>query len=228
MIAQDRNETLFYKLLVDNFCEIAPIVYTPTVGWAAVNYHHVYRRPRGMFFSLKDRTDMVRLWCWVAVVAWSGQGRAEGISSDARRCWSWWESTWILLLQAAMVYNWPSENVDAIVVTDGRCARHVLAMFPTHIKRPPGAPASCSPRCSCRSRILGLGDLGINGMAIPIGGPCQHSMLAGAAVMATNASVAAGTKVLPHLQANWTCMWEQPASTPAACCPASLTSGQTT
>lgn len=58
---QDRNETLFYKLLVDNFCEIAPIVYTPTVGWAAINYHHVYRRPRGMFFSLKDRTDMVCL-----------------------------------------------------------------------------------------------------------------------------------------------------------------------
>jgi Malic enzyme, N-terminal domain len=72
MIAQDRNETLFYKLLVDNFCEIAPIVYTPTVGWAAVNYHHVYRRPRGMFFSLKDRTDMVRLRCWVTVLAWSG------------------------------------------------------------------------------------------------------------------------------------------------------------
>jgi malic enzyme len=58
-IVQDRNETLFYKLLVDNFTEIAPIVYTPTVGWAAVNYHHVYRRPRGMFFSIKDRTDMV-------------------------------------------------------------------------------------------------------------------------------------------------------------------------
>lgn len=61
---QDRNETLFYKLLVDNFCEIAPIVYTPTVGWAAINYHHVYRRPRGMFFSLKDRGDMVRFVIW--------------------------------------------------------------------------------------------------------------------------------------------------------------------
>lgn len=59
LLTQDRNETLFYKLLVDNFCEIAPIVYTPTVGWAAINYHHVYRRPRGMFFSLKDRNDMV-------------------------------------------------------------------------------------------------------------------------------------------------------------------------
>lgn len=59
VLLQDRNETLFYKLLLDNFTSIAPIVYTPTVGWACLNYHHTYRRPRGMFFSLKDRGDMV-------------------------------------------------------------------------------------------------------------------------------------------------------------------------
>lgn len=60
METQDRNETLFYKVLLDNFSEMAPIVYTPTVGWACLNYHKLYRRPRGMFFSANDKDEMVR------------------------------------------------------------------------------------------------------------------------------------------------------------------------
>lgn len=60
MQTQDRNETLFYKVLLDNFTEMAPIVYTPTVGWACLNYHKLYRRPRGMFFSANDKDEMVR------------------------------------------------------------------------------------------------------------------------------------------------------------------------
>ena len=59
MLVQDRNETLFYKVLLDNFSEMAPIVYTPTVGWACLNYHKLYRRPRGMFFSANDKNEMV-------------------------------------------------------------------------------------------------------------------------------------------------------------------------
>ncbi|GIL86672.1 hypothetical protein Vretifemale_14929 [Volvox reticuliferus] len=94
---QDRNETLFYSILTQHFVEMAPIIYTPTVGWVCANYHKLYRRPRGMYFSSEDRGNM-----------------------------------------AAMAYNWPQDDVHAIVVTDG-------------------------------SRILGLGDLGVNGLGIPIG-----------------------------------------------------------
>jgi len=75
---QDRNETLFYRLLMDNFLEMAPIIYTPTVGWACSHFSHLYRRPRGMYFCRKDMGEM-----------------------------------------ASMVYNWDSDDVDAVVVTDG-------------------------------------------------------------------------------------------------------------
>ena len=39
---------------------MAPIVYTPTVGWACLNYHLLFRRPRGMYFSATDKGQMVR------------------------------------------------------------------------------------------------------------------------------------------------------------------------
>lgn len=93
----DRNETLYYRVLIDNIKAFAPIIYTPTVGLVCQNYGGLFRRPRGMYFSAKDKEEMM-----------------------------------------SMIYNWPSHKVDMIVVTDG-------------------------------SRILGLGDLGVQGIGIPIG-----------------------------------------------------------
>ena len=69
---------------------MAPIVYTPTVGWVCVNSPRLYRRPHGMFFSAKDKGEMVsaggvpdrgvrRGLAWGlggAMVSWGGAGLA--------------------------------------------------------------------------------------------------------------------------------------------------------
>lgn len=93
----NRNETLYHRVLVDNIEEIAPLVYTPTVGDVCLQFGDQFRRSRGMYFSRDDKGQF-----------------------------------------SSMVYNWPHDDVHVIVVTDG-------------------------------SRILGLGDLGVHGMGIPIG-----------------------------------------------------------
>ncbi|MEU1624983.1 NAD-dependent malic enzyme [Streptomyces sp. NPDC020096] len=51
---RDRNETLYYKLLVDHLNEMLPIVYDPVVGQAIEQYSHEYQRPRGVYLSVDD------------------------------------------------------------------------------------------------------------------------------------------------------------------------------
>lgn len=45
---KDANLHTFYKLCAEHLAEITPVIYTPTVGDACINFSHIYRRPEGL------------------------------------------------------------------------------------------------------------------------------------------------------------------------------------
>jgi len=57
----DRNETLFYRFVMDNLDEVVPIIYTPTVAAACRYWSRIYRRARGLYITPRDRGRVARL-----------------------------------------------------------------------------------------------------------------------------------------------------------------------
>ena len=62
---QTRNEVLFYRVVLDHLEGIMPIIYTPTVGQACLEYGTILGAPRGLFLSIKDKgrvESVLRNW----------------------------------------------------------------------------------------------------------------------------------------------------------------------
>src|SRR4051812_18619917 len=58
---QDTNETVFYALLTRNIEELLPIAYTPTVGAGCQHFSRLFRKPRGLFLSLRHRKRLKQI-----------------------------------------------------------------------------------------------------------------------------------------------------------------------
>lgn len=59
----DRNEKLFYQVMAEHIEELAPIVYTPTVGQACQRFGFVFRKPRGLYVTINDIDHVYEILC---------------------------------------------------------------------------------------------------------------------------------------------------------------------
>jgi malate dehydrogenase (oxaloacetate-decarboxylating) len=57
----DRNETLFYRFVLDNLTETVPIIYTPTIAAACSHWSRIYRRAHGLYITPRDRGRIVSI-----------------------------------------------------------------------------------------------------------------------------------------------------------------------
>uniref|UniRef100_A0A7N0UYI1 Malic enzyme N-terminal domain-containing protein n=1 Tax=Kalanchoe fedtschenkoi TaxID=63787 RepID=A0A7N0UYI1_KALFE len=55
----DRNETLYDRVHIDNIKSFAPIIYAPTVGLVCQNHSRFFTRPHRMYFSARDKREMM-------------------------------------------------------------------------------------------------------------------------------------------------------------------------
>jgi malic enzyme len=83
----DRNETLFYKVLMfDPMCFL-PIIYDPTVAKACLKFSDIYRRSRGMYVSIRHKgkvAELLRNWPNVRFT-YQGNRVTSASFSDSRK-----------------------------------------------------------------------------------------------------------------------------------------------
>ncbi len=77
---QQRNETQFFRMLVDHLEETMPIIYTPTVGQACLEYGSIFRNPRGLWISIDDRNRIETI-----LRNWPNRGARMIVVTDGER-----------------------------------------------------------------------------------------------------------------------------------------------